>query len=54
MILDIGPVTQKNIMDIIDKSKTVIWNGPLGAFETPPFDVKKPKLISFFNFDIFR
>ena len=38
MILDIGPVTQKNIMDIVDKSKTVIWNGPLGAFETPPFD----------------
>jgi len=38
MILDIGPLTQKNIMDIIDKSKTLIWNGPLGAFETYPFD----------------
>ena len=25
-------------MDIIDKSKTLIWNGPLGAFENPPFD----------------
>ena len=25
-------------MDIINKSKTLIWNGPLGAFETRPFD----------------
>ena len=25
-------------MTIINKSKTLIWNGPLGAFETPPFD----------------
>ena len=38
MILDIGPLSQKKIMDIIDKSKTLIWNGPLGAFENPPFD----------------
>ena len=38
MILDIGPMTEKHIMTIIDKSKTLIWNGPLGAFETLPFD----------------
>ncbi len=38
MILDIGIKSQKNIMDIINKSKTLIWNGPLGAFETRPFD----------------
>ena len=38
MILDIGIMSQKNIMDIINKSKTLIWNGPLGAFETRPFD----------------
>ena len=38
MILDIGPLSQKNIMDIIDKSRTLIWNGPLGAFEISPFD----------------
>ena len=38
MILDIGPMTEKDIMTIIDKSKTLIWNGPLGAFETLPFD----------------
>jgi phosphoglycerate kinase len=31
-------MTEKNIMTIIDKSKTLIWNGPLGAFETLPFD----------------
>ena len=38
MILDIGILSQKNIVDIINKSKTLIWNGPLGAFETRPFD----------------
>ena len=38
MILDIGIQSQKNIKDIINKSKTLIWNGPLGAFETRPFD----------------
>ena len=38
MILDIGPLSCKNIMNVIDKSKTLIWNGPLGAFEILPFD----------------
>ena len=38
MILDVGPQTQKVIFDVISKSRTLIWNGPLGAFETPPFD----------------
>ncbi len=38
MILDIGPLSCKNIMNVIDKSKTFIWNGPLGAFEIQPFD----------------
>lgn len=38
MILDIGPLSCKNIMNVIRKSKTFIWNGPLGAFETQPFD----------------
>ena len=38
MILDIGPSSCMNIMSVIDKSKTFIWNGPLGAFEIPPFD----------------
>lgn len=35
--VDIGPMTRKNFADIIKKSKTIIWNGPLGAFETKEF-----------------
>lgn len=38
MILDAGPQTVTKILDGIDASKTLIWNGPLGAFELPPFD----------------
>jgi len=38
MILDVGPDSVNELMDAMDKSKTLIWNGPLGAFETPPFD----------------
>lgn len=38
MILDAGPETQARLMAAIEKSATLIWNGPLGAFETPPFD----------------
>lgn len=33
MILDIGPQTIEHIKDIVAKSKTVLWNGPMGAFE---------------------
>ena len=38
MILDVGPLTCKKIINVIDKSKTFIWNGPMGAFEIRPFD----------------
>ena len=38
MILDVGPDSVTELMDAMDKSETLIWNGPLGAFETPPFD----------------
>ena len=38
MILDIGPRTIGNFGRALDRVKTVLWNGPLGAFETPPFD----------------
>ena len=38
MILDIGPKTQKVISSCLTDCKTVIWNGPLGAFEFKPFD----------------
>ena len=37
MILDIGPKTINKIIDIIDNSKTVLWNGPAGYFENPNF-----------------
>jgi phosphoglycerate kinase len=38
MILDAGPGTVDRLADAIDASKTLIWNGPLGAFELVPFD----------------
>ncbi len=38
MILDCGPATVTALAIAMDGAKTVIWNGPLGAFETPPFD----------------
>ena len=38
MILDAGPKTVSTILDAMDASQTLIWNGPLGAFELPPFD----------------
>lgn len=38
MILDIGPKTVMRIIALLQESKTVVWNGPLGAFETSPFD----------------
>jgi len=38
MILDAGPDTVTKILDAIDSSQTLIWNGPLGAFELSPFD----------------
>ena len=37
MILDIGPKTIKVICNIIDKSNTILWNGPAGYFENPNF-----------------
>ncbi len=38
MILDIGPKTVARIGGILGEARTLVWNGPLGAFETPPFD----------------
>ena len=37
MILDIGPKTILKIVNIINKSKTLLWNGPAGYFENPNF-----------------
>ncbi len=38
MILDAGPETVARIQDAFGQAKTLIWNGPLGAFEIEPFD----------------
>ena len=37
LILDIGPKTIKKIKDVVEKSKTILWNGPAGFFENPNF-----------------
>lgn len=38
MILDIGPAATEALADVLKNCRTLVWNGPLGAFETPPFD----------------
>ena len=38
MILDIGPKSEELFCARLAKTRTVVWNGPLGAFEIPPFD----------------
>lgn len=37
-ILDAGEETVRKLRDAMKRSRTLIWNGPLGVFETPPFD----------------
>ncbi|MGY6635116.1 MAG: phosphoglycerate kinase [Alkalilacustris sp.] len=38
MILDVGPETTSRLAEIFETCNTLIWNGPLGAFEVSPFD----------------
>ncbi|QYK39936.1 MAG: phosphoglycerate kinase [Paracoccaceae bacterium] len=38
MILDAGPATVARLSDVFGQARTLIWNGPLGAFEITPFD----------------
>ncbi|MEJ0017200.1 MAG: phosphoglycerate kinase [Acetobacteraceae bacterium] len=38
MILDVGPATVEALIRHLGTWRTLVWNGPLGAFETPPFD----------------
>lgn len=38
MILDIGPRTVEHVISVLARSKTLVWNGPFGAFEHEPFD----------------
>ena len=44
MILDVGPATVAALIGTLPSIKTLIWNGPLGAFETPPFDASTTAL----------
>ena len=37
LILDIGPQTRKRLAEIINKAKTIVWNGPVGVFEMAQF-----------------
>jgi phosphoglycerate kinase len=38
MILDIGPRSIEHVISVLARSKTLVWNGPFGAFEIEPFD----------------
>ena len=38
MILDVGPTAVEAFGDVLKTCRILVWNGPLGAFETPPFD----------------
>ena len=38
MILDIGPRSIEQVVSVLARSKTLVWNGPFGAFELEPFD----------------
>ena len=38
MILDIGPRTVERVVSMLARTRTLLWNGPLGAFEYEPFD----------------
>ena len=39
MILDIGPKSREQVIATLARSKTLVWNGPFGAFELEPFDL---------------
>ncbi len=38
MILDAGPATVARLAEVLGKARTLVWNGPMGAFEMTPFD----------------
>jgi phosphoglycerate kinase len=37
MVLDVGPASVRHLIDVLTSCKTLLWNGPLGAFEIDPF-----------------
>ncbi len=47
MGLDVGPKTVSLFKGILSRAKTVLWNGPLGVFETPPFDRASREIAEF-------
>ena len=44
MILDVGPQAVEALGDVLKTCRTLVWNGPMGAFETQPFDEATVKL----------
>ena len=44
MILDVGPQAVEALGDVLKTCHTLVWNGPMGAFETPPFDAATVQL----------
>ena len=46
-LFDLGSKTLSEWKDILDNAKTVIWNGPLGYFENPPFDAATNELANY-------
>ena len=38
MAVDIGPIAAQTYAEKIVDAKTIVWNGPMGVFEIPPFD----------------
>lgn len=46
MVLDAGPKTVEALIPVINTCQTLIWNGPMGAFEFPPFDAATNALAS--------
>lgn len=47
MGLDIGPKTIQQYKEVLGKAKTIVWNGPVGVFEMPPFDKGTRELAQF-------
>jgi phosphoglycerate kinase len=37
-VMDLGPISSQQISSLIHSSATLVWNGPIGAFETPPYN----------------
>ena len=46
VILDVGPATVAEIWRRLGTCRTLVWNGPLGAFETPPFDARHGRAVA--------